>query len=106
MNDIVVEILLKKDFRNEEAVQKVATLCAKLGMEVRSTGSASISASLDEKHFVQLFGFVPEKIPPQPSGWADFGQSAGYCSEPELAVPKEMDDLVENISACFPHIRL
>jgi hypothetical protein len=102
---IKLQILLRREWRNAQGVDKVHGLLPALGITPTVGGVAAISAEIEAEQFKELFGVTATATAPQPPGERDFGKSGGYTS-PDLKVPAALSEFVESISAAPGHIYL
>jgi hypothetical protein len=102
---IKLQILLRREWRNAQGVDKVRGLLPALGITPTIGGVAAISAEIEAEKFRELFGVTATPTAPQPPGERDFGKSGGYTS-PDLKVPAALSEFVESISAAPGHIYL
>jgi hypothetical protein len=104
-SSIKLQLLLRREWRNSQGVDKVRGLLASLGITPTIGGVAAISAEVEPEKFKDLFGVTATETPPQSPGERDFGRSGGNVS-PDLKVPAALSDYVESISAAPGHIYL
>ena len=102
---VKLQILIRKDWRNEEGINRIRDLLRDLRIDFIDAGQATLSAEMPAADFQELFGTGSVKIEPQGPGESDFGRSGGYAAG-ELAVPAQLRPYVESISVPPPHIRM
>jgi hypothetical protein len=102
---ILLQILLRKEWRTADGVEEVRKILVSLGLKPTGSGLATLSAEATPERFESLFGVKATEIAPRGPGPADFGTSAGYVS-PDLTVPVQLAKYVQSISAAPPHTYL
>jgi hypothetical protein len=104
-SSIKLQLLLRREWRSPQGVDKVRGLLPSLGITPTIGGVAAISAEIEPEKFKDLFGVTATETAPRPPGERDFGQSGGNIS-PDLKVPEPLSEFVESISAAPGHIYL
>jgi hypothetical protein len=102
---VVLQILLRKEWRTAEGIAVVRKLLTALGLKPTTSGLATISAEIDPELFEALFGVKATELAPRQPGASDFGTSGGHMSE-DLTVPAQLAQHVQSISAAPPHTYL
>lgn len=104
-SSIKIQVLLRKDWRNAEGIEKVRRILLSIGLQPTASGLATVSAEASPEQFESVFGAKPEQESPRRPSSADFGQSGGFISSAR-AVPAALEPYVENISAAPSHTYL
>jgi len=94
--------LLRREWRTSEGIEEVRKILTSIGLKPTASGAATISAEAEPERFESLFGVKATEIAPRGPGGTDFGASGGHDS-PELAVPAQLAQYVQSISAAPPH---
>ena len=102
---IKLEFVVKPGCRTSEGMARVNKLLRNMGVAITSSGLATISANVKERHFKALFKTSALRVSSQPIGEFDFGSSPGFKTEP-LPIPEEFRDCIENISASPAYTRM
>ena len=102
---IKLQVLLRREWRTSKGIEEVQKILTSAGLMPTASGLATVSVDVEPERFESLFGVKATKISPQPASTTDFGKSGGSVS-PELAVPAELQQYVESISAAPPHTYL
>lgn len=103
---INIAILLRKSWRTPKGVERVQEIASSLGIDISTSGRATISGKVPPNLFVKLFGVSVIPVEPTTPGTNDFGSAGGYASETEIPVPSELQEYVESISVVPPAKRL
>jgi hypothetical protein len=99
---IKLQVLLRREWRTSEGIEEVRKILTSIGLKPTASGAATISAEAEPERFESLFGVKATEIAPRGPGGTDFGASGGHDS-PELAVPAQLAQYVQSISAAPPH---
>jgi hypothetical protein len=95
MKNVRLQLLLKKDSRHPAGVEEAHAAAAAAGMKLTASGIATISAEATPDVFRRLF-------PTATYDAADNDVTGQY----DLAVPAELEHVVERISVAPSHLRL
>jgi hypothetical protein len=99
---IKLQILLRREWRTSNGTEEVRKILIAIGLKPTASGLATISAEAEPERFESLFGVKATEIAPRGPGETDFGTSGGHASA-DLAVPAQLAQYVQSISAAPPH---
>jgi hypothetical protein len=102
---ITLQILLRKEWRTSDGIEEVRKILITLGLKPTASGLVTVSAEAEPERFESLFGVKATAIAPRGPGETDFGTSGGHAAA-ELAVPAQLAQYVQSISAAPPHTYL
>jgi hypothetical protein len=102
---IKLQVLLRREWRTSDGIEQVRKILTSIGLKPTASGLATISAEAEPERFESLFGVKATEIAPRGPGKTDFGTSGGHESA-ELAVPAQLAQYVQSISAAPPHAYL
>ena len=95
MKNVRLQLLLKKDSRHPAGVEEAHAAAAAAGMKPTASGMVTISAEATPEVFRRLF----------PAATYDAG-GAEVSAQHDLAVPAELEHVVERISVAPPHLHM
>ncbi len=95
MKNVRLQLLLKKDSRHPAGGEEAQAAAAAAGMKPTTSGMATISAEATPDVFRRLF----------PSATYD-PAGDGPSEAHDLAVPAELEHVVERISVAPPHLHM
>ena len=103
---ISLALVMREAVTAERAFPELKTELSKVGIEISSVGSITVSGAIPLKRFVHLFGVKPKYIEARPPNEKDMGASGGFLWEEELTIPPPLRQFVRHISVVPPPVRL
>ena len=94
--EILLQILVRPEWRGDEGLQRVLTALRRLGIEASASGRASVSARVAARTFAKLFGQSVPREGASPSA----GPSSGWGP---LPVPATLESMVQSITVAPRH---
>jgi hypothetical protein len=101
-NPVSVEFLLAPGKRHRAGVEAASKRIRSLGFEVHATGEATITASISEAGFAELFNRRPTPDEPAPRKRMTYEV---WREKPALPVPPELAEWVETVSQPGRHTK-
>ena len=103
---ISVALVMKTTMVDKCMLPEIEEAFARIGIEISSIGSVTVSGDMPIDRFTQVFGVQPTAHVGQPPSARDMGMSGGFYWEGELTIPAALEKFVKHISVVPPVIRM
>lgn len=105
---VKLQLLMHPERRSQEDVMQASAAAQALGLQITSTGAATLSAEIDATRVQELFGVEPVALPERARSAFDFGAPPGFGTQGDAQpeVPPALRAWVAAVSLAPAYTRM